>query len=215
MTRIFTDGAEFGDMLFWDIVGGWTVSTTNPFTGNYSYFGNGNSICRKYITEINECYIRLREKVVTANNFLIPIFASDTTTLCYLGGNSLQNWCAYSSAGLLEKSQIVYNFGVWYLVEIYFKLDDAPNGRFVVKIDGIQVINFTGDTKPGAQTGFNNIAFDRGGQQHYVDDIAMNDTNGDIDNSWCEDGRVILLTPSGSGTTNSWANSGGVSASAN
>lgn len=92
----------------------------------------------------------------------------------------------------------------WYLVEVHFKLANAPDGIFQVKIDGTQIINFTGDTRSSdTYTSFNCINMAHTGGV-YIDDLAMNDTSGGADNSWCGDGSIVKVYPNGNGTHNNW-----------
>jgi hypothetical protein len=110
-----------------------------------------------------------------------------------------------TTIGVLETSTLVMVVDTWYLIEIYFKEANAPNGRFVVYVDGNKIIDYTGDTQPAATTTFDNIIFDKTSTTHVsVDDLALNDTAGAVDNSWCGDGVVVKVEPDGNGTHNNW-----------
>jgi len=96
------------------------------------------------------------------------------------------------------------------------KIDDAPNGIFEVYINGINRINFTGDTKPGADTTVNNIQIHGlSNASTFYDDLALNDTTGVSDNSYCGDGHYVIMYPNGAGTTNDFSNSGSTAGSNN
>jgi hypothetical protein len=214
MTRIFTDGAEMGDSLFWD--GGGVSISAGGYGGVYYYATQG---AIKYFTASSEVYYRSR---VLSNqpgaNFRVPYIRSGGSEVCdvsylsgyfhaHCNGNTFSNIKSFAS-------------GVWYLIEIYIKIDDS-SGRFIVKIDGNTVVDFSGDTKPGTITTVDNIYYGsaNGGDYFAMDDLAINNTDnsdGKNDNSWCGDGIVVRLAPSGSSaTTNNWLNSGSVSGSAN
>jgi hypothetical protein len=95
-------------------------------------------------------------------------------------------------------------------------LVNSSTGRFVLYVDGVKWIDYTGNTAWGAGS-YDNIAYNYGGTVS-LDDLALNSTDnsdGLNDNSWCGDGIVYKFAPSGSGTLNQWLNSGGVSGSMN
>jgi hypothetical protein len=219
MTRIFTDGAEMGDVLAWtSATGAWTVATSSPTprTGNYYYKASNSGDLIKSVNNLTEVYVRHATQLSafqTSEKF--PVFRKGATDLAWLAIDSENHFAAYSSVGLLEDSNFLFSLNRWYLIEVYFKLDDAPNGRFIVYVDGIKIIDFTGDTLTTANTTFDYVVWRRSNGTHCLDDIAINDTNGIDDNSWCGDGHVVKITPSGSSTTNNWLNSGSVSGSAN
>ncbi len=56
MTRVFTDGAEFGDVLFWS-AGMMAASTSSPRSGGGVYcYALGQNIDTTYIVTDNEVY---------------------------------------------------------------------------------------------------------------------------------------------------------------
>lgn len=220
MTRIFTDGAEMGDALFWDYSATVTIGTTSPapIGGTYYYkLWVAAYNCFKSFAPISECYYRMRVYSVTPKSNIYLRFRLGGTDVAWLTLDSSFHWqAAATTIGILGTSVEVVMGSRWYLIEVYFKEANAPDGRFVLYVDGSKVIDYTGDTQPASETTFDNIEmYATTGGQFAFDDLAMNDTNGSVDNSWCGDGIIINLTPSGSGTTNNWLNSGSVSGSAN
>jgi hypothetical protein len=200
--RQFTEGAEMKDLLFWDLYHNHVAIFAGPISP-WCYGITDNSYARKLITATSEGYARIRmshgANIYTNSRFISFISGGVTgTELAYLSTDGL-HWAIYTSAGLLLDSGIVINDFQTYLVEIYFKLDDAPNGRFVIYVDGLKIIDFTGDTKPGAQTTFDCLNFvGTSNTGLYIDDMAFNDTSnadGKNDTSWCGDGVVIKHTP--------------------
>jgi hypothetical protein len=221
MTRIFTDGAEMGDILFFDLSAS-VYATTNSPVPQYStwcYGSSNNSTGRKFFTALDELYFRGRFRLNSGNSSYtrMPSFYSDNTEIDWVGVDNANHISANSSAGLLLAStDTPLSNGRWYLIECYLKIGDNPNGRFVIYVDGTKHVDFTGDTKPGANATVNNIHIgNAGGNDIAYDDLALNNTSGLMDNSWCGDGIVVKITPSGSGTVNNWSNSGSVSGSAN
>jgi hypothetical protein len=211
MTRIFTDGGEMADIDFWNATVGITVGTAAPapFASAYRYrVGSGDATFRN-ISALSEGYVRVRaqiESITTA--YRLVCFRTGTTTVAYLSIDAIGNIQAVATTiGVLEVSTLVMNINQWYLFEVYFKEANAPNGRFVVYADGTKIIDYTGDTQPAAATTFDNIYFSAGsgaGTDLFLDDLALNDTAGAVDNSYCGDGIVVKIEPDGNGTHNNW-----------
>ena len=209
MARIFTEGFETGDNLgFNPVTSSVTIISTNPRSGSYcAKFSAATSIGTIIIPATGELYVRFG--FMTGQNNKVDIrfaWMSDSTVLGHLRvqNNGLVNGInAYSSTStLLANGTINITANTWYLVEIYIKIGDNPNGRVITKIDGITDIDFTGDTQPAAITTINRIDF-KGqggvGEENYFDDIAINNTSGTSDNSWCGDGHIIALIPDSAG----------------
>jgi len=76
------------------------------------------------------------------------------------------------------------------------------SGKLQVKVDGELDIDFSGDTKPGSNTDITKwriIGGWSGYPHHYFDDIAINDTAGSVDNSWCGDAHIYPARSNGAG----------------
>lgn len=213
--RIFTDGAEMGDMVFWTTYSGATLTSIGTRTGGYCYTEDATAWAYKSITPVDEIYLRYGFAWGYNGGGFYWQSSGGTTlgSLLTSGGYLVAN----NGAGTVGTTTTALTANVWYLVEIHVKIADSPNGIIQVKIDGKPIeIDYSGDTKPGADTTIGRIYFQ--GWYISLDDLALNtidnsDGKGDI--SWCGDGRIVKITPSGSGTVNDWQNNGGVSASAN
>jgi len=220
MTRIFTEGAEMQDTVFWSglyqVV---TIGNTTPFASSYYYHYGYDVGSWKNFTAISECYARVRLRVKShSQGHTFISFRLSSTTVAYIAEDALNRWIAnVTTVGVVGTSVGVIILNSWYLLEVYFKEANAPNGRFVLSVDGNIVIDYTGDTQPAADTTFDNVYFRSASTNDSfdIDDLALNNTSGLMDNSWCGDGIVVKITPSGSGTVNNWSNSGSVSGSAN
>lgn len=206
MTRIFTDGAEFGDVLFFSsTVGDISANTGQIRTGNYSYRVDNNGSGLKGITDISEFYMRIAVQCsnVLIGGYFLRWFNSSTELGSLRRNDATQLLEAYiGTSTLVGTSTIPILIDTWYLIELHVKIADA-SGDLEVKIDGILDIDFSGDTKPGSDTTVNiiNLYQNNGtnGRYWYYDDLALNDVNGSDDNSWIGDGKVILLPPYGNG----------------
>lgn len=211
MARIFGDGAEFGDTLFWDTVGSTIIESTIKRSGNYSYkMGATDGI--KNVTAVSEFYFRFAiycSAFGGSTDFVV--WRSGTTGLGRLSYNTGTN-CIDVKRGtsVVGSGTIPLSTGQWYLVEVYVKINDTT-GRFVTKIDGVIDVDFTGDTKPGANTSIDNITFSYIAASTYMDDFAFNDTSGSYNNSYPGDGHIVLLNPNGNGDLSQLVNSAGSS----
>jgi len=223
MTRIFTEGAEMNDMLFFDEnYSSSDVISSTKRSGEYAYhIGAAGYLAKYFSPALSECYFR--------QGFYFPsryedrhfcTFRYNGTNLLRLTHDAVGHWVVRNDSSVLEDSGVLSSTSGWVLIEIHYLVDNS-NGIFTVKIDGVQIINYIGDTQPSTESTFNNIYWAGGyggaiNENLYFDDFALNDTNGVADNSWCGDGCIIKITPSGSSaTTNDWLNSGSVSGSAN
>jgi hypothetical protein len=213
MTRIFTDGAEMKDILFWDGYYEVGIGTDNPFESPnyYTIPGGGNRYAYHNFVALSEAYFRARVRNISfsdgAGLYLFQL-RKGTTTVASILIDDMHHFTAYVSViGIVGTSFGTFmNAGQWYELEVYFKEANAPNGRFVIRVDANTIIDYTGDTQPGADTVFDNIRFQaENGSWLNIDDLAMNDTAGGVDNSWCGDGIVMKVTPNdNSATTNNW-----------
>jgi hypothetical protein len=214
MTRLFTDGAERNDILFWTsgnpavIAGGVT---------SYAYRCDDNPT--KSFTAIAEGYFRERFKFQGGEygwggyEAWMPRFSSGGNEVFRITQQDNTHYiCAKMAGEAVIVGTAVILTNVWYLIEVYFKIDDTV-GRIVVKVDGIIAIDFTGDTLTGALTTIDTLRIGNGSYgagYSQVDDLALNDTSnadGKGDNSWCGSGYVVRLDPNADGVTNAWMGS--------
>jgi hypothetical protein len=209
-----------GDLLSLTLVSGYgQASTTVKRTGSYSYRAtsatDGGLVWDYSVGDITEVYVRFGfYKDGPVNNFSYTriSFLNDGTTLAYfdIGSTSVQTPKAYVNAGLVATSSRSLVDDTWYLLEFYFKLDDAA-GAMQSKINGVADIEYAGDTKPTTDAVFDTVRFKTqyNTAYQYFDDIAINDTNGSVDNSWCGDGYVVALKPNAIGDVTGLTNSAG------
>lgn len=188
--RKFTDGAERRDVLFWDIPESCIVVAGK--SSPYCYQANR---CVKYFTPVAEGYWRVRIHWDTqwgldkSNRF--PRFLNASSELGYISENGSDGHHVHAVFGSCDLlSSLVLQLDTAYLFEIYIKIS-ATVGRVVVKVDGIIVIDYTGNTGTTLINGlyFGNPAY----YYFFIDDLAMNDISNDDgknDNSWCGDGTI-------------------------
>jgi len=207
MTRIFTEGFEMGDDTFWDYKSGDTTNS-RARTGIYSYH-MGNS--KKNFTALTEFYFRQgMYRAEMHDNTYICFRTSTVETLAtvrftndYSGKIELR-----IGTSTVATSVAVYPYSTWDLMEIYLKIADTPNGIFTVKMNGIEAVTYTGDTKL-SYTYVDNFDYFVNNSNWWLDDLAMNDTNGIVDNSWCGNGYIEKLTPNANGDVNQFTGNDG------
>ncbi len=207
MGNVFRDGAESGDVLFWDInqSGAMTASTTVKRTGTYSYkMTSGLNAYHIIATPVTEAFFRVPFYIGGGETGKLFSWGIDGTELGSIRLNgSTRHLDAYVGASSVASGSTTINDITFYVMEIHIKIADA-SGDLEVKLDGVLPleIDFSGDTKPDANTTLNNFGVLRSGYTTsalYYDDLAMNDTIGSVDNSWCGDGHIIALVPNANG----------------
>lgn len=206
MARVFTEGFEFGDLLFFNIIDVSASAATgaNVRSGTYSlrfYSLAGGPYCTKVINEMDEGYFRFAFRYDKAPSLppLTGIFRwrSNSTELGSLWINTaLGALQLYVGTNPVATGTLPIRVNTWYLIEVRVKISDA-GGVLQVLVDGDLDVAYTGDTKPGTATTFNNfmIGCPASGVEMIYDDLALNDTSGAEDNSWCGDGQVLVLKP--------------------
>lgn len=106
----------------------------------------------------------------------------------------------------------------WHYVEMSATLN-ASTGTVVVKVDGTQVINFTGNTKNGGtNTTFDGVGFFAMNFNSFiytvvvgsptVDDYYVCNSSGSVNNTFLGDVRVQTLVPNGAGSSTQFAPTG-------
>ena len=195
-------------MIFSANTGSVTLVTTPVRSGTYAYSINGYtpSGVGTGIYEFNalsEAYFRIGLYLNdTATNADPVQFRATGTTLLSLAmvGNRLV--AKVNGTTVVTGTQPIIS-GIYMLIEARIKIADGTDGIIQVKIDGNLDINYTGDTKPGADTTINRLVISTTNIGQYartfVDDLAINDTAGVVDNGWCGDGKIIYMTDNAAG----------------
>jgi len=215
MTRLFTEGFESGDVLGFDAQYADVVaSTAYKRSGNYSAFFTRASdrYLIKNVAEGSEFYFRLAffYPLTGGANENAVFWKNNTTTLgsvvCGLSTITLKVGTSAVATGSYSQTLD----GSWHLLEIHIKLDNSV-GVIETKLNGILVASFSGDTIPSTITTIDRMYIGDAASTYdvYYDDIAINDASGSVDNSWCGDGHVIALTPSGVGNASELTPSSG------
>jgi len=205
MTRIVTDGAEMGDLTIFNggfTAGATTNTSTNPSSGSRCYrFASGTGIIS--VPSASEYFVRtrLRPDTIGSSNLQVLNWRNGTTTLGNIIVNTVNNLVVTVTGSSGSSAVAGIPSAQYSLFETHVKIANT-GGVIECAIDGVPIFGFTGDTQPAAITTINNFqwGFTTAGNISYnMDDIAINDTAGLNDNTWCGDGRVLLMTPDADG----------------
>lgn len=197
MTRLFTSGVESGSLEEFDSNAGAVIESSVVRTGDYSVRVNDDTKnVRAYITATDAVY--LGGAFRTAGNpqlseQSIIVFRLTDASLCEVRVSSDKKILVYRSSTLLDQSSpSALVVGSWQYFEVFLFIHDST-GRFVVKLDGVTIIDFTGDTKPTTVTDVYQVDFE--GMENtntYWDDMVINDDAGGINDDFP---GVIFLEP--------------------
>lgn len=95
------------------------------------------------------------------------------------------------------------NLATWYRIEIDITADATPLMTATVRVDGTDFTS--GTTWTPTTAGLNTVSFAGSGTLtgvYYIDDHAINDTSGTVENSWPGAGSVVYLRATGDGDAN-------------
>lgn len=217
MARVDYEGFEDGNPsnFFSSTTGTVTASTTFARTGQYSVKMAGVSLAVfQLLSSMSEAYLQI-------GNYMPTVGSPSTSPFINMQNGSTQGIRLQRSAGgvlqiikggsatVLASSPIAYPLDVYHYVEIHIVV--ALAGTFTVKQDGVQVINYSGDTRPGSNTTITNVQLASGGADMYFDDIIWNDTTGLADNSWIGGEHVDVCLANLNGDTVDWTPNGAAS----
>ena len=170
------------------------------------------------ITPTTEMYLR----------FYAKFTASTTSSTCTFlmikdtGGSTLVSILGNGSAGTMQVkvykagalTQVYTHSGLstatWYKFEMYLKID-ASTGAYNFRIDDVSYVSESG-LNTGAvsiQTFVIGNTVNSSNGYMTVDDIAVNDTAGAANNSWCGAGTIVGLKPKAAGASSEWTSSQG------
>jgi len=199
------------------ILGGWVdFSSSQKRTGSHSVILDGYGENWGRIVEIHfpeelaEFYYQFAWFLLDLTDYTRPILAwRNKATGATLGGikynhntRALDLYTGNFST-LVASGTKQLDPKNWYVIEVRVKIDDT-NGVIETRVDMIADASFSGDTKPGSETGVDLIRHGNLNHHTYVDDIVLNDTSGTENNSWPGGVKCYPLRPNGDGATLEW-----------
>lgn len=233
MSLVYLDSFDVQDASQrWDTwVGGFSYSTSNTASGQGSSAqilvsaGAGQMSIKKFPAQ-STLHVGFAFYADAAANsgFCQPCFTvygdNAGTRHLWIGYvGSTRKWQARFSqwdGTLLAESTATYAGGSWVFVEAMIVIADS-GGRVKLKVDGVTVIDFTGDTKNGGTNstadaiGFGSLAdFGTSTAKMYYDDLYVFDTSGSTNNDFLGAYHsVIACKPNGAGSSTQWTPSTG------
>ena len=232
MTRIFTTGAEEADPnALWTIVdfysthhggqlsfGANDVITIPPRTGRGVYqmlyqdkltFDNGITYTELFFG------FAINARTLDSQNILFA-YTDDpgvkTNFLSILLSAAGEVVVRRTSTGIATSAVGVITTNTWYYFEVWFKPLNT-NGRAVVYVDGVKVVDFTGDTTADREF-INAFSFsgNSGDNSGYggmlLDDIVVNSADGAVNNTYPGMVRLLPIRPDSTGTNSDWTRAG-------
>lgn len=214
MARVYMCGFESGSIKQADYYNTSVISSAKARTGSYSAFIEtaGTSVIRInlpaavaeiylragiYLTDAGGAYdhVLFRDNAGTDQVYLRFADTGAGTIYAYRESNNL---LATSSVGALE-------FNEWHCLEVHLVIDNS-SGVVQVKVDGVLYIDESNiDTQNSANADVQQIQFGgTSGSNYftgYVDDLAVNDTNGSANVSWIGRGGIYAIFPNAAGAS--------------
>ena len=211
MARVFIDGFEAGDLKLWDTKSAAAAVSTGITGMDGTYCLNLNGISesiQKNLPEASEYYVAFRYRCTAATSSAygsIMGFYNGTTLLAALKANYLGVFEAYRFATLIASGGS-FAVNTTYLIEVRY-IPANSGGVFQVKVNGLLVIDFSGDTTNSA-TIINSIRFGGGILSYvwaylYVDNVVVDNA------AWPGNTYIQAIKPIGAGNSTQWTPSAG------
>ena len=202
MSRVleFSDGAERGDISWWSFNNGVAVQTSGTIHGSYYYLQNGGGAAsyKTLTTPLSEFYFRCYMYSVTSASAPTLLFRNGSTALLTLTHDIVNFRWNITGATTGNTGNNSVPGETWQCLEVRYKIDDTV-GVVTVRINGIEVFTFSGDTKPGGDSTVNNFYVTG---QIRLDDLAIDTA------TWCGLGYYIAMTADGAGDATEWTPTG-------
>jgi len=208
VSRIFIDGFEHGSLGLWEIdsdTGVAAIISTGVIDGNYSVrLTEVVRMSRPLGTTYNEIFIAGKFRFVSHFSSC-HIFDLDkgTTRILGIGVSTAKVIHLYRGGTAIASATTgEVSSNVDYLIEFQAKIDSSA-GVGKVLLDGATIINWTSNTKPGADEDFNILRIgdtDFAYEQNMVIDNIIVDTTAFPGNT-----KIMGLLPNAIGASTEWA----------
>lgn len=194
----------------------------------YTSSGNHYSCCMKYelskfTDNTNELFYRVWvnpksgakiipfsltsiefEKQVSSKNHTFSSFLKNCNTALYMekkDDNTYKIHCYCNNVVVYTYDYLFFN--QWVKIDVRVKIGDANTGIFQLRINDKLITTFNGTT--GASNPkylYIGIPYISEAVSSFleIDDIAINDTTGNVNNSWCGNGSIVGIVPTANGS---------------
>lgn len=223
MPREFLDGFENGSANLWNTV--YMVDADSfvsriadapdeqptGMSGYYLYL-DGTDYIYRALTARAEYYFSFLYSPRYSNTYAESLigFYSDTTLLGWIWRNTTSPYvariCVGNTSTITSTGTAELLLDNTYLIEVYFKIAQS-GGRFVVKINGVTDIDYTGDTF-GSLATMNRVQLGRTYSTSYTAYACYDNFVCDSE-GWIGSANIIGLVPTAKGNSTEWVASTG------
>ncbi len=205
MALFFIEGFDTGDFSRWYENGFGSITTTRFSSGRSASIGsNVSTVGFSPVAQLFAGFAFNSNAGTRWTNDMLRLFTDAGATLqlslsiksagvlsLYLGGNG---------GGTLLGTATIPSTG-WMYLEVSATIN-STGGAVVVRLNGVTVISYTGNTKNGGtSTSIDTISFSGSINNYYFDDLYMCDATGTTNNTFLGDVRVQTLMPNGAGSS--------------
>jgi len=219
MARILTEHLESGVFTRQRLINLTNASIVDAASGDGSrryLSSNGNpsfarlSMLGSYSEVYGETWFESNQLPGLDQDQIIRFF-NGSTQLASFQLTAANVWAPKIGASVETAGSLAATWGVWHCAEFHYKIH-ASTGALTLKIDGIEVCSFTGDTVVSGLTVFDIVEmyYSTGSAHINADGLVINDTTGGESNSWPGIIYVSSQDPDAvSATYNAWSGSAG------
>ena len=207
---------EYGNSL-WQSKRSGSVDSYHRMLARYSKSRPaGNYILYYYVGNFGNCYIQrdlgvdLREHYgrvefngerSASAGFPFVFFMDGTLNpivqLIYHSGGEISIRIGMSTTTVALSNPNVLSLGTWGRIEWRILVDTV--GYVEVRVNGVTVVSYEGNTKgTNGDVRFvclGSLVSDSTERTYEYDDVAINDTTGTVNNSWCGKGHIEIIRP--------------------
>lgn len=212
MALLFCDGFDDGLMTTkWLPTG--SVSTTLGRTGNAGQCPGAAGSLTKGIVPSSTIVVGFACRLNYFGTAFAAVYTDNLSTrqiqvkTTPLGTIQLQ---LGTSGVVLGTSGVALTLNTWHYLELKVTIADS-GGNAAVRVDGVERINFTGDTRNGGTSTLIDAVQLHGGSNTTpaFDDLYIVDTNGSVNNDFLGDIRIETLYPNANGSSSQFVGSDG------
>jgi hypothetical protein len=215
MALLYMDGFEAGDSSF--RYGGTALTVFNSpgrfGTGRYATFPSGGST-KSLSAGVNRLIMGMAQYQQAGSdtiNFITmqgDLGGTNHTSIRLMAAGAIGLYRGTTQIAITANG--LFTFNVWHYIEFSATVSDTV-GVAKVRLDGTEVISFTGDTKnAGTNLTIDTVQIIGVGASSRTDDLYICDDTGSApNNDFLGDSRVITLVPTGPGANTSLTPSAG------
>lgn len=206
-------GTNFSDITagadFFTTAAALTVSAANYSSqlglsngnGKAIGYGNGSASGTKSLpASYGTLHYHSRVRLNSANDDVVVDFREGSTVHVRINRNTSNQLQILRNTTLLATSAGAHPLGAFHLY-VGSVIADA-GGSVTVKVDGVDVVTFSGDTRNGGTSGvINQLSYPAGNSSYHFSDLWINDSTGSVNNGFDGVVRVVAGRMSADGAS--------------